>query len=80
MRGWWKNRWNHWSVCWRVQVTLVIRGGRVPANLHIYRKHITRGTYNMPLDFVIDTPWEALICSNRSQNGGQVSETARAIQ
>jgi hypothetical protein len=25
----------------------------------------------MPVDFLSDTPWEALICSPRSQNGGE---------
>jgi hypothetical protein len=25
---------------------------------------------NMPIDYQSDTPWEALICSPQSQNGG----------
>jgi hypothetical protein len=37
------------------------------ANRRVYRKRVKRETYNMPVYFLSDTPWEALIC--KSENG-----------
>jgi hypothetical protein len=51
-------------------MTLVIRGGCFPVNRRVYRKRVKRETYNTLVDFLSDPPWEALICSPRSQNGG----------
>jgi hypothetical protein len=39
-----------------------------------------KGNVEMPVYFLSDTPRDALICSPRSQNVRQVSETARATQ
>jgi hypothetical protein len=39
-----------------VQATLIILGGRVPANHSIYRKRVKRETDNMAIDFLSDTP------------------------
>jgi hypothetical protein len=44
-------------------------GGYVPANRRVHRKRVKRETYKMPVDFLSNTQWEALICSPRRQNG-----------
>jgi predicted metal-binding protein len=52
------------------QVTLVMCGGCVPVNRRVYRKRVKQEAYNMPVYFLSDAPWEALICSPRCQYGG----------
>jgi hypothetical protein len=42
----------------------------VPTNRRVFRKRVEWETFNMPVYFLSDTPWEVLICSPRSQNGG----------
>jgi hypothetical protein len=57
------------------QVTLIIHGGCILANCRLYWKHVKWKTYNMPMDFLSDTPWEALIVVSGVKMVGQVSET-----
>jgi hypothetical protein len=40
----------------KIQATLVIRGGCFHANRRMYRKRVKRETYNMPVNFLSDTP------------------------
>jgi hypothetical protein len=42
----------------------------VPANHRENLKRVKRETYNMPMDFLSDAPWKAIICSPLGQNGG----------